>query len=115
MTPPDDLSDLLPILRPPPGGLPRLRAMVAAERRSRARWAASVLVLAAAALALFVGLRHPGHSHRPSLANDPVLAALSADSDANSLTVLDPRRLAAARVPTSSAVVYFRVEGVAAK
>lgn len=107
----DDLRNLLPVLQPPAGGLARLHGMVAAERRVAPAWRAAALLLVAAAAAIAITARLTPETHHVALSDDPVMAALTA-KEGNSLTVRDPQRMAAARVPTSDAVVYFRVDGV---
>lgn len=107
----DDLSDILPVLDPPAGGLERLRARLDQARPARRRRAPTLVALAAAALILVTWLTPPA---RPVPAtSDPVLAALST-TPAEPVQVLSRSRLVAMRVETAApGLVYYRVDGVA--
>lgn len=105
----DDLSDILPVLDPPPGGLERLRARLAQPRPRRRT--PTLVALAAAAVILVTWLT-PSALPVPAT-SDPVLAALSA-APVEPVQVLSRSRLVATRVDTAApGLVYYRVDGVA--
>ena len=115
----DDLGDLLPVLEPPAGGLDRLRQSIRATESatSRAKHSANrpILIMLAAAAVLAIAVSEAPRRRAISVSDDPVLAALSESPGGEPLRVLATNRLAAVRVPTSAAVVYFWVDGVAAR
>ena len=100
-----ELSDVLPDLEPPPGGLAGLRARLERPRR----WPVAVVALAAAVL-LAVAFQ----PERRPLPQDPVLLAMLQPPSEPATVVPEARgRLAMERVAVGSAgVVYYRVGGV---
>jgi len=82
------MSDWLPLLEPPPGGLARLRAQLA-ERPRRPRWLWAVAP-ALAVLALVVALRVPPRNPAPvtAITGDPHPPLLVRLPSSNSRVIL---------------------------
>lgn len=100
-----ELSGILPLLEPPPGGRERLVARLRAQRSTAPRWTA--LAVAAVLLVAFLS-RESGSVRRPPVAvRDPVMLALA--DDAGPLRLLDAHGAAGQVTLGRDDVVYYRV------
>ncbi len=100
-----ELSDILPLLEPPPGGRERLVARVRAPRSTAPRWAA--LAVAAALLLAFLSREQGGVVRPPVAVRDPVMLALA--DDAGPLRLLDAHGAAGQVALGRDDVLYYRV------
>lgn len=100
-------DDVFEVLEPPPHGLTRLRARMAARRARRVLWPALVFSLAALLVLLFLPPREPPVDLRASYAAS-VFNARGAP-----VTALDGSAVAVERMPSSNPqVVLYRVSSL---
>lgn len=98
-------GELFEVLEPPPHGLTRLRARMAARRANRLLWPALVLAVAAAVVLLFVPREQPVDLLVPLAAS-----VFGANVGAPPASALDGQELGLERMPSSNPnVVLYRV------